>query len=227
MSVRVHCPGCQSLYQLPDRLSGKTVRCKGCSATFVVPGGAKAIAAKPPTKKLANHDGAIQKTPQRAKTNPAAKGEKSPRSRKAMPLALVALFVGGIVVLGGGAGVYLWMTGDSTQPTQAAKAKPIVQPQMPAPVQPKNAPKPNLTEDTDDNSKDKTPTPTKDDTQSLDPIPEPQSQPKAEVTTPKKEVRPEKVEPKIETPNPDPGVVTAAVSYTKHIQPFMKQYCTS
>jgi predicted Zn finger-like uncharacterized protein len=36
MPVRLHCPGCKSLYRLPDHLTGKTVRCKGCGEIFKV-----------------------------------------------------------------------------------------------------------------------------------------------------------------------------------------------
>ena len=37
MSIETTCPGCKSLFQLPDDLAGETVRCEACGGTFEVP----------------------------------------------------------------------------------------------------------------------------------------------------------------------------------------------
>ena len=38
MSINTTCPGCKSLFRLPEELAGKTVRCQKCAQLFVVPG---------------------------------------------------------------------------------------------------------------------------------------------------------------------------------------------
>ena len=38
MAISTLCPGCQSLFRLPDEFAGKQVRCQKCSRLLMVPG---------------------------------------------------------------------------------------------------------------------------------------------------------------------------------------------
>src|SRR4051812_9527996 len=57
MPIDVTCPGCQTVYPVPEALAGKTIKCKGCGEMMEVtaaapaakPVAAKPVAAKPLT----------------------------------------------------------------------------------------------------------------------------------------------------------------------------------
>jgi predicted Zn finger-like uncharacterized protein len=49
MAIATNCPSCDAKFNLSDELEGKTVKCKRCQSSFVVPS-ANAIAAKPSAK---------------------------------------------------------------------------------------------------------------------------------------------------------------------------------
>jgi hypothetical protein len=51
MSIPINCPGCQSAFDVPDNLAGKTIRCTSCKAQMPVPAAAAAGAEGSPAKK--------------------------------------------------------------------------------------------------------------------------------------------------------------------------------
>ena len=199
MPVRVRCSGCESLYKLPDHLSGKTVRCKSCGSTFKVPApevevdevaemlAAVESAADEPAESHPADEEVFADSP--AKEPQAAdggdvkpgkskgRGKKAAGGRKRMSMAVVAILVVGVLVLlGGAAGAYFFLfSGPSKTPPLQAKPK--------GPSSPKNP----------GQAKDVTPP---DDT-------------KAE-------------EGKEQT---EPMPIDGPISYVKHVQPFLSKYC--
>lgn len=55
MAIATNCPNCNAKFNLADELEGKTVKCKRCQSSFVVPS-ADAIASKPPRSSARDDD---------------------------------------------------------------------------------------------------------------------------------------------------------------------------
>ena len=47
MAIPLTCPGCQAAFEVPDTLSGKTIRCTSCKTQLTVPAAGMADTKKP------------------------------------------------------------------------------------------------------------------------------------------------------------------------------------
>ncbi len=75
-TILVHCPDCDKEMNVPAKLEGKKIRCKGCGETFVVRATPKA-AVKPAKKKAAESKAVQAKAPAKpAKPAPAGQDEE-------------------------------------------------------------------------------------------------------------------------------------------------------
>jgi hypothetical protein len=190
------------VYQLPDHLCGKTVRCKSCSQAFVVPGGAA---------RVKTHPRASGPAPRRTPRDPekSANSKKS-AGRKKSPAAFTAvLVVVFLMLLGGAGGAYLWLSGDATASTQAAN-KPRPPAQSPPAQQPAATPdsqQPNGPDADADLPETKKPAPV-----SYEPKPPPK---------PATDVPVENAE----KPKAEQLPSTVEISFSKHVQPFLNTYC--
>ena len=205
MPVRVHCPGCESLYRLSDHLLAKTVRCKSCSVTFKVADALDEAAEEVPTPKAsakrvtvppADDDDDLQAAPVDAETDaiedetpeekPRSKGksEKPKSGRKRSPVMLLLLIGLGVVVVGGGAAAYFLGLFGSSQPTKAPQSKPkgIAQPKQQGGAK-KAAKAPDAGEDAKDEMEKK------------------------------------------DNPTKDEPLPTENISYVNHVKPFLTNYC--
>jgi HEAT repeat protein len=105
VAIQASCPECAKTFTLRDDFAGKTVRCKGCAATFVVAGPRPAAA---PVSARAGHAEAPaddeEKVPRRQDQDDESDGEpvgkkgKSPRPRET-PTGKVLMIVGGLYLL--------------------------------------------------------------------------------------------------------------------------------
>jgi predicted Zn finger-like uncharacterized protein len=197
MPVRVHCPGCKSLYRLPDHLSGKTVRCKGCGETFKVidagaqqpvdeeqteessvrlPTAAKKAAAKPSEDALEDQPETETETvppePEEGKEEPkASKRRGKPAKAKAGSKRMLIMVAAVVLVAVGVFGPLAWWYFSGTAKVPPAQTK------QPAPgLAAKGAASKALNKEGKGNSKN-------------EPLP------------------------------------TEGISYVKHVQPFLKAYC--
>ncbi len=223
MLVSSRCPGCQSVYRLPDRLSGKKVRCKSCSATFKVPAAsgehAEAMAAKKPVLQPVAAaaefedsivDSAVEDEPQKGKTEPTsggrrAKPEKPAKTRKRFPVLLIVILLVGLFVVGGaGAGLYWYFFSGPPKVTPRPAAKTPTKPQPKAdPAEAKDA---SDTKPAAGDSKEPT-----------------DGMPAADA--PKDKASPDKGGAKDEAPKGNPADGELVVSYTNQVKPFLTTYC--
>ncbi len=151
MAISITCPGCQSVYAVPEALAGKTIRCKKCGETVEVaappaaplaarPAAARPVAARPAARVVDDDDGvAIPARPRRAQVRdeddaphdtgkPAKKGSK-------LPLVLGGTL--GVLVLGAagvGALVATGVVGGDTEPTAVAGPGPTGVPAVTRPA---------------------------------------------------------------------------------------------
>jgi predicted Zn finger-like uncharacterized protein len=223
MPVRLRCPGCKTLYQLSDHARGKTIRCKGCQKTFRVPGASAVYSDNNPTKKPAlqtaaapgpapksarNHG--LQEPPKKARVKPPppddedepvapcprSKKSKAPAARQRMPVALlVGLAIGGVLLVAGVVTAAIIMMGG--EPAKVAqKASQAPPGSFPSPSQDQQLP--------NDQFQPQSPKQFKKGGKGKRPSDNPQdSQPPAE-------------------PLPVPDF---EVTYSKHIQPLLSNYC--
>jgi predicted Zn finger-like uncharacterized protein len=129
MPIDTQCPRCDTAYTLPDTQAGKRVRCRQCSDSFTVPGGA---AEEPPVLEDAGPDERLAREPvsrkSPAKVVPVRRpsirrdrdDEEAPARRKGSrkaedeePSNMVPhLIIGGgvllLLLLAGGVGLWLW-----------------------------------------------------------------------------------------------------------------------
>jgi S1-C subfamily serine protease len=134
MAISITCPGCQSVYQVPEALTGKTIRCKKCGETVAVsapaaPLAARPVAARPAARVVAEDDDvAIPARPARPRRDP-EEDDEAPRERgkpekKGSKLPLVLGSVLGVLVLGAAGVGALFATGvigGDSEPTDVAE----------------------------------------------------------------------------------------------------------
>lgn len=148
MSITTTCPGCQSLFRLPDDLAGAQVRCQKCEKLFVVPGPLAAMAepmvAASTAQPEAPAPSAPVEEPVEATQAPAAPKEEvvlatlaapkpPPLPRQPPPaerppsvvaaLALVLLFMIGLFSIGGFA--TFWVAAHLAAPIRVTGATPL------------------------------------------------------------------------------------------------------
>jgi S1-C subfamily serine protease len=125
MPIHVICEGCESEFDVPETLAGKTIKCKSCGEGIAVvakkAAPAKPTIAKPAAKKpvVVDDEDDVRPASKRAKRNfgvdgddddddqPRSKSSKAPAAKKKSALPLILAGVLGFVVVGGGLGVYL------------------------------------------------------------------------------------------------------------------------
>ncbi len=130
MAISITCPGCQSVYPVPETLAGKTIRCKKCGEMMPVaaaPPAAAPVAApvaarpvKPAPRVVVEDDGDDVAIPARPARRPRVevdeddaprpRGDK-PAAKKKSPLPLILGGVAAVVVLAGGAVAVVFGTG--------------------------------------------------------------------------------------------------------------------
>ena len=114
MSIPSVCPGCRSVFHLPDNLLGKTVRCQACRAEFRVgdnfdDGGSGAVTARRRAPAAREED--AYEEPRRPGERRGVSPTRGQPKKSKLPLIL-GLSVGGVVLLGGVAvGLVLLLSG--------------------------------------------------------------------------------------------------------------------
>ena len=135
MSITTSCPGCKSLFRLPEDLAGEQVRCQKCAGLFVVPMLAKAtpetqpeVVAAPIEQPL-DSPVAVETPPAAEKTSEATAAEPAP-AVKPPPLpvpfdspprvgwAIVGLLVFLLGVFGAGGVAAIWIVTHLAAPTR-------------------------------------------------------------------------------------------------------------
>jgi S1-C subfamily serine protease len=133
MAISVTCPGCQSVYPVPETLAGKTIRCKKCGEMMPVtapqaaaPPAAAPVAARParPVARVLNDDEDSIHSPKAAAVvrrardededyddAPRARPAGKPDAKKKSPLLLILGGVVAVLVLMGGAVAVAFGTG--------------------------------------------------------------------------------------------------------------------
>jgi S1-C subfamily serine protease len=109
MAISITCPGCQSVYPVPENLVGKTIRCKKCGETVAVtspPVAAPVAAARPVTARPAarvvadDDDDTARPAKAVARRRRDEDDDDAPRSKQGKKKsALPLLIVGGVLVL--------------------------------------------------------------------------------------------------------------------------------
>jgi hypothetical protein len=114
MSIQCVCPGCRSVFHLPDNLLGKTVRCQACQAEFQVEDdsedrGSRAVTAR--RRAPATRDEGAYEEPRRPGERRGGNPTRGQPKKSKLPLIL-GLSIGGVLLLGGvGVGLVLLLSG--------------------------------------------------------------------------------------------------------------------
>lgn len=149
MAISITCPGCQSVYPVPETLVGKTIRCKKCgemvavTAPAAAPVAARPVAAKPAARVVDDDDAAIPVRPARARRDlddedaapPAGDRGKPEKKGSKLPLVLGAV-LGGLVLGAAGVGALFaaGLFGGDTKPTDVVEnTRPPVTPAVTRP----------------------------------------------------------------------------------------------
>jgi S1-C subfamily serine protease len=142
MAISITCPGCQSVYPVPETLAGKTIRCKKCGEMVAVtappaapvaarPAAARPVAAKRVAQVVDDDDVAIPARPARSRRDldedetprePNRDRAKSEKKGSKLPLILGAVL--GVLVLGAvgvGALFATGVIGGDSEPTDVVE----------------------------------------------------------------------------------------------------------
>src|SRR4051794_30318388 len=117
MPIDVTCPGCQTVYPVPEALAGKTIKCKGCGEMMEVvaaapvarPVAARPVAAKPVAAKAAprvvvdDEDDAPARPARRPRDDDEDDAPAAGKKKSSLPLVLGGV-VGFLALVGVGFG---------------------------------------------------------------------------------------------------------------------------
>ncbi|HET6572629.1 MAG TPA: trypsin-like peptidase domain-containing protein [Fimbriiglobus sp.] len=139
MAISITCPGCQSVYPVPETLAGKTIRCKKCgemvavtapAAPAVARAVARPVAAKPAARVVDDDDDAPPARARRDRDDEDAPRKPEKKGSK-LPLVLGAV-LGGLVIGAAGVGALFaaGLFGDSKPNDVAETTRPTVTPSV-------------------------------------------------------------------------------------------------